>query len=133
RALLREVCDEFWLVAQGQVASFDGDLDDYQRYLLDEAKRRQSEQRSTSVAPKRPARSNDQSRQIKAWNKELAAVEKQMEQLQAERTALEAALGATTHPLQLAETGKQLQAVTETLTTLENRWLELSTQMESPA
>jgi ATP-binding cassette subfamily F protein 3 len=133
RALLREVCDEFWLVAQGQVASFDGDLDDYQRYLLDEAKRRQSGQRSTSVAPKRPARSNDQSRQIKAWNKELAAVEKQMEQLQAERTALEAALGATTHPLQLAETGKQLQAVTETLTTLENRWLELSTQMESPA
>ncbi|MCA3158056.1 MAG: ATP-binding cassette domain-containing protein [Burkholderiales bacterium] len=133
RALLREVCDEFWLVAQGQVASFDGDLDDYQRYLLDEAKRRQSEQRGTHVVAKRPARSNDQSRQIKAWNKELAAVEKQMEQLQAERTALEAALGATTHPLQLAETGKQLQAVTETLTTLENRWLELSTQMESPA
>ncbi len=133
RALLREVCDEFWLVAQGQVASFDGDLDDYQRYLLDEAKRRQSEQRGTHVVAKRPARSNDQSRQIKAWNKELAAVEKQMEQLQAERTALETALGATTHPLQLAETGKQLQAVTETLTTLENRWLELSTQMESPA
>lgn len=131
RALLREVCDEFWLVAQGQVASFDGDLDDYQRYLLDEAKRRQSEQRSTSAAPKRPARSNDQSRQIKAWNKELAAVEKQMEQLQAERTALEAALGATTHPLQLAETGKQLQAVTETLTTLENRWLELSSALEA--
>ncbi|MCA3175802.1 MAG: hypothetical protein ING36_09735, partial [Burkholderiales bacterium] len=50
-----------------------------------------------------------------------------------ERTVLEAALGATTHQLQLAETGKQLQAVTETLTTLENRWLELSTQMESPA
>ena len=131
RALLREVCDEFWLVAQGQVASFDGDLDDYQRYLLDEAKRRQSEQRGTHVVAKRPARSNDQSRQIKAWNKELAAVEKQMEQLQAERTALEAALGATTHPLQLAETGKQLQAVTETLTTLENRWLELSSALEA--
>jgi ATP-binding cassette subfamily F protein 3 len=131
RALLRKVCDEFWLVAQGQVASFDGDLDDYQRYLLDEAKRRQSEQRSTSVAPKRPARSTDQSRQIKAWNKELTAVEKQMEQLQAERTTLEAALGATTHPLQLAETGKQLQAVTETLTTLENRWLELSSALEA--
>ena len=39
RALLRAVCDEFWLVGRGQVGPFDGDLDDYQRYLLDEAKR----------------------------------------------------------------------------------------------
>jgi ATP-binding cassette subfamily F protein 3 len=39
RALLRSVCDEFWLVARGGVEPFDGDLDDYQRYLLDEAKR----------------------------------------------------------------------------------------------
>ena len=39
RALLRAVCDEFWMVSRGGVAPFDGDLDDYQRYLLDEAKR----------------------------------------------------------------------------------------------
>ncbi|MBS0454924.1 MAG: ATP-binding cassette domain-containing protein [Proteobacteria bacterium] len=39
RALLRSVCDEFWLVGRGKVADFDGDLDDYQRYLLEEAKR----------------------------------------------------------------------------------------------
>jgi ATP-binding cassette subfamily F protein 3 len=39
RALLRAVCDEFWLVASGGIEPFDGDLDDYQRYLLDEAKR----------------------------------------------------------------------------------------------
>jgi len=39
RALLRSVCDEFWLVARGAIAPFDGDLEDYQRYLLDEAKR----------------------------------------------------------------------------------------------
>src|ERR1035437_3492062 len=38
RALLRAVCDEFWLVSRGGVAPFEGDLDDYQRYLLDEAK-----------------------------------------------------------------------------------------------
>jgi ATP-binding cassette, subfamily F, member 3 len=35
RALLREVCDEFWLVTHGGVQNFDGDLDDYQRWLLD--------------------------------------------------------------------------------------------------
>jgi ATP-binding cassette subfamily F protein 3 len=35
RALLREVCDEFWLVAHGKVLPFDGDLDDYQKWLLE--------------------------------------------------------------------------------------------------
>ena len=39
RALLRAVCDEFWMVGRGAVGPFDGDLDDYQRYLLEEAKR----------------------------------------------------------------------------------------------
>jgi ATP-binding cassette subfamily F protein 3 len=43
RALLRSVCDEFWLVGRGVVGDFDGDLDDYQRYLLDEAKRLREE------------------------------------------------------------------------------------------
>lgn len=40
RALLRSVCDEFWLVSHGGIAPFDGDLDDYQRYLLDVAKQK---------------------------------------------------------------------------------------------
>ena len=35
RALLREVCDEFWLVTRGGVQPFDGDLDDYQKWLLE--------------------------------------------------------------------------------------------------
>ena len=43
RALLRSVCDEFWLVSRGGIENFDGDLDDYQRYLLEEAKRSRDE------------------------------------------------------------------------------------------
>jgi ATP-binding cassette subfamily F protein 3 len=43
RALLRSVCDEFWLVGRGAVGDFDGDLDDYQHYLLDEARRLREE------------------------------------------------------------------------------------------
>ena len=38
RALLREVCDEFWLVAGGKLGPFDGDLDDYQRWLLEQSR-----------------------------------------------------------------------------------------------
>jgi ATP-binding cassette, subfamily F, member 3 len=50
RALLRAVCDEFWLVGRGGVAPFDGDLDDYQRYLLDEARRLREEARAEGAA-----------------------------------------------------------------------------------
>ncbi|MEY4747919.1 MAG: hypothetical protein RIQ60_133 [Pseudomonadota bacterium] len=38
RALLREVCDEFWLVTGGRLEEFDGDLDDYQKWLLDQSR-----------------------------------------------------------------------------------------------
>ncbi|MFT4190121.1 MAG: ATP-binding cassette domain-containing protein [Comamonas sp.] len=60
RALLRSVCDEFWLVGRGQVQPFDGDLDDYQRYLLDESRRlrdeaRQQEAARHATAPATPA------------------------------------------------------------------------------
>ncbi|CAN5363951.1 ATP-binding cassette domain-containing protein [soil metagenome] len=45
RALLREVCDEFWLVTAGELQPFDGDLDDYQKWLLDQS-REQARERS---------------------------------------------------------------------------------------
>jgi ATP-binding cassette subfamily F protein 3 len=47
RALLRAVCDEFWLVGRGEIKPFDGDLDDYQRYLLDESKRLREEAKAS--------------------------------------------------------------------------------------
>jgi ATP-binding cassette, subfamily F, member 3 len=55
RALLREVCDEFWLVHDGAIKPFDGDLDDYQRWLLDQAREQAREQsragRADAVKP----------------------------------------------------------------------------------
>ncbi len=52
RALLREVCDEFWLVAGGALKPFDGDLDDYQRWLLDQSKAAARASRVQAFAPK---------------------------------------------------------------------------------
>ena len=43
RSLLRSVCEDFWMVGRGVVGPFDGDLDDYQRYLLEESKRLREE------------------------------------------------------------------------------------------
>ena len=50
RALLRSVCDEFWLVGRGAITPFDGDLDDYQVYLLEEARRLREVARSAGSA-----------------------------------------------------------------------------------
>ncbi|AHG62200.1 ABC-F family ATP-binding cassette domain-containing protein [Advenella mimigardefordensis] len=50
RALLRSVCDEFWLVSRGGMTDFDGDLDDYQIYLLEEAKRQREAASGRQVA-----------------------------------------------------------------------------------
>ena len=50
RALLRSVCEDFWMVGRGVVGPFDGDLDDYQRYLLDESKRLREEARLAELA-----------------------------------------------------------------------------------
>src|SRR5574343_1995141 len=58
RALLREVCDEFWLVAHGAVTLWYGDLDDYHRWLLEhsrEVARAAKEAREAAKAPAQAA------------------------------------------------------------------------------
>jgi ATP-binding cassette subfamily F protein 3 len=52
RALLREVCDEFWLVVDGGVEELDAALDEYQRWLLEVSRARAR----GSEAPARPGR-----------------------------------------------------------------------------
>lgn len=136
RALLRAVCDEFWMVSHGGVAPFDGDLDDYQRYLLDEAKRQREEAKKASNVPatkavaataKTPAPKAD----LKPLKKELDKVDAQMKTLSTERQSLETLLTATVAPAEMAQAGKRLKAVDAELQTLEERWLELTDQIET--
>lgn len=135
RALLRAVCDEFWMVSRGGVAPFDGDLDDYQRYLLDEAKRQREEAKKASNAPapkavtaaKTPAPKPD----LKPLKKELDKVDAQMKTLNTERQTLEAKLAASIAPAEMAQAGKRLKAVDAELQKLEERWLEITDQIET--
>ena len=136
RALLRAVCDEFWMVSHGGVAPFDGDLDDYQRYLLDEAKRQREEAKKASNTPapkavaaaaKTPAPKPD----LKPLKKELDKVDAQMKTLSTERQSLQAKLAATVTPAEMAKDGKRLKAVDAELQALEERWLELTDQIET--
>ena len=139
RALLRAVCDSFWLVADGRITDFDGDLDDYQQYLLDEARRQRESANASKNTTKTPAppppvaqaKSKPVSRQFKALLRELEKLDSRIHALQTEKAALEDALAATTDPATLTETGSKLHVIQEELDSLEMRWLELSEEIEA--
>jgi ATP-binding cassette subfamily F protein 3 len=147
RALLRSVCDEFWLVGRGTVAPFDGDLDDYQRYLLDEAKRVREEARlatreaesaaipaAAAPSPQAAAQERQQrSNQAKPLKRELAQIDEQLAAAGAEKASLEARLSAKLPAPEIAETGRRLKALNEEIDRLEERWLALSDQIEALA
>ena len=172
RALLREVCDEFWLVADGGVRPFDGDLDDYQKYLLDTARAQAKALREAGNAGKKaavsaattalakpapvsapkaapapataPARRDDrkadaQARQVKSdelkpLRKELNRIDNRLGVLFIDRdTTLASLATGTLTPVQLADSGKKLKAITEEIDRLEGQWLELSTQVDEMA
>jgi ATP-binding cassette subfamily F protein 3 len=139
RALLRSVCDEFWMVSHGGVEPFDGDLDDYQRYLLDEAKRQRElikEASSAAAKAERKAQAEAAAAAAKvkakpapsgSLKRKLADIEARMATLQAEGTQLEGHLCQSPPPSDFANQGKRLKVVNEELQSLEEQWLELST------
>jgi len=151
RALLREVCDEFWLVADGVVKPFDGDLDDYQRWLLDQSKEAsRAAKKAPSAAPAPaavaapappPASREDRkaSGQARAklaeltrpLRKEMEAIDKRLQALAAERAEIEAQLAEGAAASAIAEMGRRLKAIGDQLEADEMRWLELGEQIEA--
>jgi len=137
RALLRAVCDEFWMVSRGGVAPFDGDLDDYQRYLLDEARRQRDAIKEAGNAVAKAGRKADAAASDKgkpaarsALKRQLEDIEARMATLNGEGTSLEASLCAAPHPAEIAELGRRLKSVNDELRTLEDLWLTVSGQLE---
>jgi ATP-binding cassette subfamily F protein 3 len=128
RALLRAVCDEFWMVSRGGIAPFDGDLDDYQKYLLDEAKRLRAEAAASMAAP---AVNKSNPAPTKSMQKELSHLETQMHTLQEEQNSLHEALSNTAAASDIAQHARRLKAIESQLSELESRWLELTEQIEA--
>ena len=152
RALLREVCDEFWLVADGVVKPFDGDLDDYQRWLLDQSKEaaRAAKKGSSAPAPapvvaaapapapapREDRKASGQARaklaeQTRPLRKEMEAIDKRLHALAEERAEIEAQLAEGAAASAIAEMGKRLKAIADQLEADEMRWLELGEQIEA--
>ena len=159
RALLREVCDEFWLVTAGGVSEFDGDLDDYQRWLLEQSREQarayaQAARGAAAPAvveaaskpsktPDEPAdrredrkaqaqarqRAAEQARPLKA---EFGKLEARLATAVPERDALAASLAdPSLTAAERAERGKRLKLLSEQIETFETRWLELGEAIEA--
>jgi ATP-binding cassette subfamily F protein 3 len=155
RALLREVCDEFWLVADGAVKPFDGDLDDYQKWLLEtsremakaakeagSAKVKAQKKVASAAAAGTPESKEDrkasaQSRQKladqgKPLRLELTQLEKRMELLTQEKTNIEAAMARPdTSAAQRVEQGKRLKQIAADNGESESRWLEVTAALDA--
>ena len=136
RALLREVCDQFWLVADGALREFDGDLDDYQRWLQDRARQQQQNERDSAAgsAPRQQDRRAAAAlrQQAAPLKKEMEGLDKRLAQLGTERAALETELsaGALTGE-RIAAIGRRLKALGDEVEEAELRWLELGEQVEA--
>lgn len=141
RALLRAVCDEFWMVSRGGISPFDGDLDDYQRYLLDESKRMKAEAEvaAASVTITAPAKAvldkNANSKQIqekkKPLKKELEKVEPKLTALEQEKERVIQKLLGLLDSKEIAEASKRLKVIEQELAKLEARWLEINEALEA--
>ena len=178
------------MVGRGAVGPFDGDLDDYQRYLLDEAKRQRelakneaaadnaaSKAQSAVAAPKAvtesvpqiqaasaaPSKSpkttaigvespkdlekpmldgreqrkldaqarQQQAERLRPLKRELEQIDKRLAVLSAERNTLQERLNTPLLPAEIADCGRRLKAGEDESATLEDRWLELSSELES--
>ncbi|WP_077037734.1 ATP-binding cassette domain-containing protein [Pelomonas sp. KK5] len=158
RALLREVCDEFWLVTAGKVGPFDGDLDDYQKWLLEQSKEAAKAAKEAAkkaaaapapvavveappppapIVPREDRKAAGQARmrlaeQTKPMRREMETIDGKLNKLADERTALEAELASgQAAPARIVEVGKRLKAIHDELEAAEMRWLELSEQVEA--
>jgi ATP-binding cassette subfamily F protein 3 len=141
RGLLRSVCDQFWLVADGAVSDFDGDLDDYASWL--------EKRGGAATTPAQPKPRGDDRREqrkrgaanAKESRKDLAprrqeikAIEVSLEKLGQERGKLEKELAGLDYGRDAAHARKVTQrhaAVVREVGELETRWLELSERLES--
>jgi ATP-binding cassette subfamily F protein 3 len=136
RGLLRSVCDQFWLVADGVVKDFDGDLDDYATWL-----EKRGGAASTPPAPKPKAEDKRERKRDQASRKDLApkrqelkTLETSLSKLGQEREKLEKELAGLDYGRDAAHARKVTErhaAVRREIEQMETRWLELSERLES--
>ncbi|MGN6281217.1 ABC-F family ATP-binding cassette domain-containing protein [Frateuria sp.] len=138
RHLLGLVCDNFWRVADGAVEPFDGDLDDYARWLRSRGaavKKANEPAAPTESAADRRRASAAQREQDKAAKARVRKIEARVAAIDTDLAALEAKLadpatynGPTAELMKLGQRQADLRREKEAL---EAEWLELYEQLEA--
>jgi ATP-binding cassette subfamily F protein 3 len=138
RHLIQNTTDELYLVANGQVAPFSGDLKDYATWLDQQqsANKPVSSNNDNKVDRKvERQRAADLRNQLRPLKKRLSTIESKLEKLNQENLVLEAQLADT--DLYLAEKKATLTALLQRKGVLqqqiddtESEWLELLTELE---
>ena len=129
--LIETCADRLWLVANGRVSPFDGDMDDYRRVLLDE--RRPGGSKSNGSTPKlnkadeRKAAAERRA-QIAPLKRTADEAEKKISKLQSELAKLEVVLNAPdlyqNDPLKVTSLTKQRADLQKQIEATEAVWLE---------
>ncbi|WP_220812498.1 ATP-binding cassette domain-containing protein [Pseudomonas paralcaligenes] len=98
RHLLKSTTDEFLLVADGRIQPFEGDLDDYARWLIDYRARQQPQAASAPAADKTDKRAQRQAaaalrQQLAPHRREAEKLEKELGKVQEKLAGVEERLG----------------------------------------
>ena len=145
RHLLRATCDALWLVHDGRLGAFDGDLDDYAALVLASRREAQAEPMSSDAGPRRreSRKQEAQERQRlanarKPLQNQLQKIESELARVSASVRELDARLADPDfyHAGEPAEVAKTLKARGELalqVEELEARWLDLTGRIEAIA
>ena len=143
RHLLRSTTDDLYLVHDGKVEVFAGDLDDYQQWLSDLQKRQSPESESKQENGNSAQARKDQKRreaelrtQTQPLRKQIEKLEKEMEQLNArladaESKLSDSAIYEASRKADLTAALQQQATAKSALETCEMAWLDAQEQLES--
>ena len=131
--LVESVADRLWLVKNGTVTSFDGDMDDYKKFILQQtSSQKPSQSKQVQVKQKKtvaPKKTNPI--KLKLMAKEL---EEKMDMLSSQKSALETQMAKpdfyNNDGSKIAEVTNRLSTVIEQIAETEERWLETLEKLE---
>ena len=131
--LVESVADRLWLVKNGTVTSFDGDMDDYKKFILQQtSSQKLSQSKQVQVKQKKtvaPKKTNPI--KLKLLAKEL---EEKMDMLSSQKSALETQIAKpdfyNNDGSKIAEVTNRLSTVIEQLAETEETWLETLERLE---
>jgi len=133
RHLVEATADRLWLVAEGTVRAFDGDVDDYRRLLLATSSDREPDRPAARTASQRNAAAERRAR-LAPLRQRARAAEREFEELTSRRAAIERELGDPAlyrDGSAVAARRRELADLVEKIAAAEARWLEAEAEIEA--